>query len=134
MLQFSHFPHLKTSFFVINRNNHHHQYIPIHNLYKSSFQVVENQLLISSALIIIIYLFSLFLIFLSKPYLTRLLLPIYQSKTRISSFPMRVHQIQVFACPKGSAQNKSSRKRKPRVLRQKLCGVSPMKCEYCLVM
>ena len=52
--QYTSFPHLQTSFFVININNYQHQYIPIRDLYKSSFQVVENQLLNSSAPFIII--------------------------------------------------------------------------------
>ena len=54
MLQCSSFHHLQTSFLVININNHQHQYIPIHNLYQYFFWLIENQLLNSSALFIII--------------------------------------------------------------------------------
>ena len=49
--------HLETYFFVNNRNNHQHQHIPMHNLYKSSFQAIDNQLLKSSALFIFILIF-----------------------------------------------------------------------------
>ena len=119
MFQCRHFPHLQTSFFVINRNNHQHQYFPIRNLYKYSCQVIDNQLLNSSALFIIIIICHYSWYFLFKPDLTWLMLPISQSKTIIYSCPMIVHQIQGIACHKVSSQNQYARKINPWVLRQK---------------
>ena len=100
MFQCSSFPHFKTSFFVVNRNNHQYQYISIHNLYKSSGQEVENQLPNSSDLFTIIIIFHSSWYIFFKPDLTRLLLPISQSKTRISPCPMILHQIQGITCHK----------------------------------
>ena len=129
MLQCSSFPHLKTTFFILNRNNHQHQYIPRHNLYKSSCQAVENQLL-KNQLSLSSLLFATIPDFFSKPDLTRLWIPISQSKTIISYCPMIVHQIKGIACHKRSFQNQYSSKSKPRVLHQEVCVLYPMQCKY----
>ena len=68
MFQCISFPHLKTSSFIINKNNHQHQYIPNHNLYKYSWQAVRNQLLNSSALFITIIICHSYRLFFRKKY------------------------------------------------------------------
>ena len=108
-------------------NNHQHQYIPVRDLYKSYCQAVETQLLNLSALFVIFIIFQSYWWFLSKPYLTQLLHPISQSKTRIYSCPMIVNNIQSIACHKWSSKHQYSRKSNPWVLCQKSHGVSTMK-------
>ena len=118
MIQCSYSPHLQTSFFVINRNNQQHQYTPIHNLYKYSWQAVENQMLNSSALFINIIICHSYWFFWSKPDLIQLLSPIFQSNSRIYYCPMIVHHNKGIAFHKVSAQHQSTRNIKPLVTMQ----------------